>query len=183
MFATELTLVAERERARFSTWYELFPRSTAPRPGEHGTFRDVEARLPYVAGLGFDVLYFPPIHPIGRVRRKGRNNALVAAPEDVGSPWAIGAEEGGHTAILPALGSLADFRRLVGKAKEHGLEIALDIAFQCAPDHPWVREHPDWFRWRPDGTRAVRGEPAEEVPGHLSRSTSRPTTGARSGTL
>jgi starch synthase (maltosyl-transferring) len=151
-FATELVVVAEPERARFSAWYELFPRSTAPRAGAHGTFRDVEARLPYVAALGFDVLYFPPIHPIGRIRRKGRNNALVAAPDDVGSPWAIGAAEGGHTAILPELGSLEDFRRLVAKAREHGLEVALDIAFQCAPDHPWVREHPDWFRSRPDGS-------------------------------
>ncbi|MEO8310079.1 MAG: alpha-1,4-glucan--maltose-1-phosphate maltosyltransferase [Caldimonas sp.] len=152
MFGGELPLVVDRERARFSAWYELFPRSTSPKPGVHGTFRDVEARLPHVAALGFDVLYFPPIHPIGRVKRKGRNNALVAEADDVGSPWAIGADEGGHTAILPALGTPEDFRRLVAKAAELGLEIALDIAFQCAPDHPWVKQHPDWFRKRPDGS-------------------------------
>jgi starch synthase (maltosyl-transferring) len=149
---TELRLVADRERARFSTWYELFPRSTAPEPGRHGTFRDVEARLPAVAAMGFDVLYFPPIHPIGRVQRKGRNNALVTEPGDVGSPWAIGSDEGGHKAILPELGTPEDFRRLVSEAKRHGLEIAMDIAFQCAPDHPYVKAHPAWFRWRPDGT-------------------------------
>jgi starch synthase (maltosyl-transferring) len=148
----ELPLVVERERARFGAWYEMFPRSASPEPGRHGTFRDVEARLPYVARLGFDVLYLPPIHPIGRAQRKGKNNVLVAAADDVGSPWAIGAAEGGHKAILPQLGTLADFRRLVAKAREHELEIALDIAFQCAPDHPYVREHPTWFRRRPDGT-------------------------------
>ncbi|MDQ6680362.1 MAG: DUF3416 domain-containing protein, partial [Pseudomonadota bacterium] len=152
MFGAELPLVVDRERARFSAWYELFPRSTAPKAGVHGTFGDVEARLPYVAGLGFDVLYFPPIHPIGRIKRKGRNNALVADADDVGSPWAIGADEGGHTAILAALGSAGDFRRLVGKAADLGLDIALDIAFQCAPDHPWVKQHPDWFSKRPDGS-------------------------------
>jgi starch synthase (maltosyl-transferring) len=152
LFPIELPLVADRERARFSSWYELFPRSTATEPGRHGTFRDVEARLPYVAGLGFDVLYFPPIHPVGREKRKGRNNALTCEPGDVGSPWAIGAAEGGHTAILPELGTLEDFRRLVASARDHGLEIALDIAFQCAPDHPWVQQHPEWFRTRPDGS-------------------------------
>jgi starch synthase (maltosyl-transferring) len=151
-FPLELPLSVDRERARFSTWYELFPRSAAPEPGRHGTFRDVEARLPYIARMGFDVLYLPPIHPIGRERRKGGNNALVAALEDVGSPWAIGAAEGGHTAIHPALGTLEDFRRLVGAARDHGMEVALDIAFQCAPDHPYVAAHPDWFRKRPDGT-------------------------------
>jgi len=148
----EMPLVVDRERARYSTWYELFPRSTSEVAGAHGSFRDVEARLPYVAGLGFDVLYFPPIHPVGREKRKGPNNALVAGADDVGSPWAIGAAEGGHTDILPELGTLEDFRRLVAQAQQHGLEIALDIAFQCAPDHPWVKAHPDWFRWRPDGT-------------------------------
>lgn len=148
----ELPLVADRERARFSTWYELFPRSASPEPGRHGNFRDVEARLPAIAAMGFDVLYFPPIHPIGRVQRKGRNNALVAEPEDVGSPWAIGSDEGGHKSILPALGSAEDFRQLVAEAQRHGLEIALDMAFQCAPDHPYVKEHPAWFRWRPDCT-------------------------------
>ncbi|AVQ79841.1 MULTISPECIES: alpha-1,4-glucan--maltose-1-phosphate maltosyltransferase [unclassified Variovorax] len=148
----ELPLVADRERARFSTWYELFPRSAGTEPGVHGTFKDVEARLPAIAEMGFDVLYFPPIHPIGRVQRKGPNNKLVSGPEDVGSPWAIGAAEGGHKDILPALGTAQDFRRLLARAADHGLEIALDIAFQCAPDHPYVKAHPEWFRWRPDGT-------------------------------
>ena len=150
--SVSLPLWADRERARYSTWYEMFPRSATREPGRHGTFRDVEARLPYVAELGFDVLYFPPIHPIGRERRKGRDNALVAEPGDVGSPWAIGAAEGGHKSILPELGTAEDFCRLVGKARELGIEIALDIAFQCAPDHPYVKEHPQWFRWRPDGS-------------------------------
>jgi starch synthase (maltosyl-transferring) len=148
----EMPLVADRERARFSAWYELFPRSTAPEAGRHGTLRDCEARLAYVAQLGFDVVYLPPIHPVGREKRKGRNNALAARPDDVGSPWAIGAQEGGHKAVHPALGSLEDFRRLVAKAEGLGLEVALDLAFQCAPDHPYVKAHPQWFRWRPDGT-------------------------------
>jgi starch synthase (maltosyl-transferring) len=151
-FSVELPLTIDRERARFSSWYELFPRSASTEPGRHGTFRDVEARLPYIAGMGFDVLYLPPIHPIGRDKRKGRNNTLAAGPEDVGSPWAIGAAEGGHKHILPALGTPEDFRHLVAEAARHGLEIALDIAFQCAPDHPYVSAHPQWFRWRPDGT-------------------------------
>jgi starch synthase (maltosyl-transferring) len=142
----------DRERARFSTWYELFPRSCSPEAGRHGTFEDVDERLDDIARMGFDVLYLPPIHPIGREKRKGRNNATVAQPGDVGSPWAIGAKEGGHTAILPALGTHADFRHLVMAARARGMEIALDIAFQCAPDHPWVAEHPEWFRTRPDGT-------------------------------
>jgi len=149
---TEFPLVVDRVRARFSTWYEMFPRSCGPEPGVHGTLSDCAARLDYVAQMGFDVLYLPPIHPIGRERRKGPNNALALAPGDVGSPWAIGAAEGGHTALHPALGTLEDFRRLVTGARERGLEVALDIAFQCAPDHPYVREHPQWFRWRPDGT-------------------------------
>jgi starch synthase (maltosyl-transferring) len=147
-----LPLTVERPCARFSSWYEFFPRSASSDPKRHGTFADCEARLPYVQRLGFDVLYFPPIHPIGRERRKGRNNTLDAASDDVGSPWAIGAREGGHDAILSELGSLQDFRRLVSKAAEHGIEIALDIAFQCAPDHPWVREQPQWFRKRADGS-------------------------------
>ena len=149
---TEFPLVVDPERARFSTWYELFPRSTAATPGAHGTFRDVEARLPYVAELGFDVLYFPPIHPVGREKRKGKNNSLAPTAEDVGSPWAIGAREGGHKSLHPQLGTLDDFRRVVARAREFGIEVALDIAFQCAPDHPYVKEHPAWFRWRPDGT-------------------------------
>ncbi|RZL67896.1 MAG: alpha-1,4-glucan--maltose-1-phosphate maltosyltransferase [Variovorax sp.] len=149
--SAELPLIVDRERARFSSWYELFPRSTGAA-GQHGTLRDVEKRLPAIAEMGFDVLYFPPIHPIGRIDRKGKNNALVTEPDDVGSPWAIGAAEGGHKDILPELGTMADFRHLVQAAQGHGLEIALDIAFQCAPDHPYVKEHPGWFRWRPDGT-------------------------------
>ena len=148
----DMPLVVDRERARFSTWYELFPRSAAAEPGRHGTLRDVEKRLDYVAGMGFDVLYLPPIHPIGREKRKGRNNAVSAQPGDVGSPWAIGAAEGGHTAILPELGTIGDFRSLAAAAKARGMELALDIAFQCAPDHPWVKSHPQWFRWRPDGS-------------------------------
>ncbi len=147
-----LGVTVDDERARFSTWYEMFPRSCSPVPGKHGTFKDCEAWLPRLAAMGFDVLYFPPIHPIGRVNRKGKNNTLTPTPDDVGSPWAIGAAEGGHKDILPALGTLEDFRRLVQKAKEHGIEVALDIALQCAPDHPYVKQHPDWFRWRPDGT-------------------------------
>jgi starch synthase (maltosyl-transferring) len=147
-----LELVADRKRAGFSSWYELFPRSAGARPGHHGTFRDVEARLRYLAEMGFDVLYFPPIHPIGRINRKGANNALVARPEDVGSPWAIGSAEGGHKDILPQLGTLDDFRQLLAKGRELGIEVALDIAFQCAPDHPYVTAHPQWFRHRPDGS-------------------------------
>jgi starch synthase (maltosyl-transferring) len=145
-------LRVDRERARFSAWYELFPRSASDEPGRHGTFDDVVARLPYVADLGFDVLYLPPIHPIGRTHRKGRNNSVVAEPGDVGSPWAIGAEEGGHDAIHPDLGTIDDLRKLVAACQDHGLELAMDIAFQCAPDHPWVSEHPEWFKARPDGT-------------------------------
>ena len=155
VYKRELAVVVDRERARFSSWYEMFPRSAGPkdRPeGKHGTFRDCEARLPYVAEMGFDVLYLPPIHPIGRAFRKGRNNALQAQPDDVGSPWAIGAEEGGHKSILPELGTLEDFRRFVEKAAGYGIEIALDVAFQTSPDHPYVKEHPEWFRKRPDGT-------------------------------
>jgi starch synthase (maltosyl-transferring) len=149
--APELGVVVDRERARFGAWYELFPRSAATEPGRHGTFRDVEDRLADVAGMGFDVLYLPPIHPIGRNFRKGPNNSTVARPGDPGSPWAIGAAEGGHTAIHPELGTLEDFRHLVARAAEHGIELALDIAFQCAPDHPYATQHPEWFRRRPDG--------------------------------
>ncbi|HRD65998.1 MAG TPA: alpha-1,4-glucan--maltose-1-phosphate maltosyltransferase [Candidatus Competibacter sp.] len=151
-YGKELGVIVDDERARFSTWYEMFPRSCSPVPGKHGTFKDCEVWLPRLVAMGFDVLYFPPIHPVGRVNRKGKNNTLTPNPDDVGSPWAIGAAEGGHKDILPELGTLEDFRRLVQKAKEHGIEIALDIALQCAPDHPYVKQHPDWFRWRPDGT-------------------------------
>lgn len=150
-YGRELEIVVDRERARFSSWYELFPRSTGG-DGAHGTFADVERLLPYIAGMGFDVLYLPPIHPIGHAFRKGRNNSVNAEAGDPGSPWAIGAAEGGHTSILPQLGSLDDFRHLIGAAADHGLEMALDIAFQTSPDHPYVVEHPEWFRWRPDNT-------------------------------
>jgi len=150
--AAPLPVQVDREKARFSTWYELFPRSASPDPDRHGTFKDVEARLPYVVGMGFDVLYLPPIHPIGESFRKGRNNALRAEPDDVGSPWAIGGKEGGHKSIHPALGTLDDFRALVKAGRDQGVEIAIDIAFQCSPDHPYVREHPEWFKKRPDGS-------------------------------
>jgi starch synthase (maltosyl-transferring) len=157
-----LELVIDAERARFSAWYELFPRSLGPA-GEHGTFDDVIDHLPYVADLGFDVLYLPPIHPIGRTHRKGKNNARTAARDDVGSPWAIGAEEGGHTAIHPELGTLKDFQRLVTVAREeYGIEVALDIAFQASPDHPWVTAHPEWFRHRPDGSIAYAENPPKK---------------------
>jgi len=142
----------DRERALVSAWYELFPRSMSFDADRHGTFDDVIARLPYVRDLGFDVLYFPPIHPIGRSHRKGRNNTLTPAPDDPGSPYAIGSEEGGHDAIHPELGTFEDFARLVAAARDHGLEIALDFAIQCSPDHPWIKQHPEWFDWRPDGT-------------------------------
>jgi len=148
----ELRVTVDREKAGFSAWYEMFPRSTAMEPKRHGTFRDCEARLDYVQRLGFDVLYLPPIHPIGSSFRKGRNNSTTAGPGDVGSPWAIGAAEGGHTAILPELGTFEDFQHLRAAAAEKGIELALDIAFQCSPDHPWVTEHPAWFKHRADGT-------------------------------
>jgi len=151
-YPCEFPVAVDRDKARFSTWYELFPRSCASVPGQHGTFKDCEARLAYIAGMGFDVLYLPPIHPIGQTHRKGRNNAPVATPTDPGSPWAIGSVAGGHTAVHPQLGTLDDVRRLIAKAQEYGIEIALDLALQCSPDHPYVREHPEWFRWRPDGT-------------------------------
>ncbi len=147
-----LRIWVDRLRAAFSAWYELMPRSQSGDPKRHGTFDDVIGHLPYIRALGFDVLYMPPIHPIGRVNRKGRNNTLTPAPNDPGSPYAIGSPEGGHDAIHPELGSFADFARLVDAAAEHGLEIALDFAIQCAPDHPWIKEHPEWFDWRPDGT-------------------------------
>lgn len=143
---------ADRLLASFSAWYELMPRSQTDDPARHGTFDDVIARLPYVRDLGFDVLYFPPIHPIGRTNRKGRNNTLTPGPDDPGSPYAIGSAKGGHDAIHPELGTLEDFDRLVRAAADHGLEIALDFAIQCSPDHPWIKEHPEWFDWRPDGT-------------------------------
>jgi starch synthase (maltosyl-transferring) len=146
-----LEVVVDPVKARFSSWYEMFPRSVRG-DGRHATFADVVERLPYVQQMGFDVLYFPPVHPIGTTARKGKNNAVSAQPGDVGSPWAIGAKDGGHKAILADLGSLQEFRGLVREAKKRDIDIALDIAFQCSPDHPYVREHPEWFRARPDGT-------------------------------
>ena len=148
----ELTIVVDRIKALFSTWYELFPRSCSSEAGKHGTLQDCERFLPEVARMGFDTLYLPPIHPIGKTNRKGKDNILKAHPEDVGSPWAIGSEEGGHKAVHPQLGTLEDFKRLINKAKDYGIEIAMDLAFQCSPDHPYMKEHPEWFRWRPDGT-------------------------------
>lgn len=166
-YEPELPLWVDRERARFSAWYELFPRSTAEVPGVHGTFADVERHLPEIAAMGFDILYFPPIHPIGRAFRKGPENSTISKPGDPGSPWAIGdrsirsdpsdpnrikEDDGGHKSILPELGTYADFDSLVKATKAHGMEIALDIAFQCSPDHPWVTQHPTWFNIRPDGS-------------------------------
>lgn len=148
----ELGVIVDRERARFAAWYEMFPRSLAREAGRHGTLRDAAERLPALAALGFDVVYLPPIHPIGHTHRKGPNDAPTAGPDDPGSPWAIGSAAGGHDAIEPALGTLADFDHLVATAARHGLEIALDFAPHCSPDHPWIREHPHWFRHRPDGT-------------------------------
>ncbi len=146
-----LRVDVDRKRAAFSAWYEMFPRSASPEPGRHGTLRDVISRLPYIARMGFDVLYLPPVHPIGVTHRKGRNNATSAAPGDPGSPWAIGGAAGGHKALHPDLGTLDDFRALVGETGKVGMEVALDLAFQCSPDHPYVKEHPQWFRFRPDG--------------------------------
>ncbi|HVT01972.1 MAG TPA: maltotransferase domain-containing protein [Thermoanaerobaculia bacterium] len=151
-YARVLIVEVERTKARFSTWYELFPRSASPLAGKHGTFRDVERLLPRISRMGFDVLYLPPIHPIGRTFRKGKNNAPIAEEDDVGSPWAIGAAEGGHTAIHPELGTLNDFRRLLKSASSLNIEVAMDIAFQSSPDHPAVTRHPEWFRKLPDGS-------------------------------
>jgi len=148
----EYALRVDRERARSGAWYELFPRSASPQRGRPGTLRDVESLVPDLADRGFDVLYLPPIHPIGRTARKGADNAATAAPGDPGVPWAIGSAEGGHTAVHPELGTVEDVERLVEALERHGMELALDLAFQVSPDHPWVREHPDWFRRRPDGS-------------------------------
>lgn len=148
----KLRVVVDRKRAGFSAWYEMFPRSCSAIPGSHGTFRDCLNWIPEIAEMGFNILYFPPIHPIGKTHRKGKNNSIVAEPDAPGCPWAIGSEEGGHTAIHPQLGSLEDFQEVISKAQEYGMEIALDLAFQCSPDHPYIKEHPEWFRWRVDGT-------------------------------
>lgn len=150
--SAEYEIVVEHKKALFSTWYEFFPRSSSLQPGMHGTFNDCIRLLPRIASMGFDVLYFPPIHPIGKINRKGKNNSVRALPDEPGSPWAIGSEEGGHKAILPDLGTLDDFKRLIAEARKHKIDLAMDIAFQCAPDHPYVKQHPEWFRQRPDGT-------------------------------
>ncbi len=147
-----LVVEVERKKALFSSWYEFFPRSTSPEPGRPGTFKDAERILPRVAQMGFDIVYLPPVHPIGRSFRKGRNNSVTSQPGEPGSPWAIGATEGGHKAVSPELGTMEDFVEFVRKANDLGIEIAIDLALQCAPDHPYVREHPQWFKWRPDGT-------------------------------
>tara|TARA_B100000809_G_scaffold3549_1_gene3853 strand:- start:58888 stop:60825 length:1938 start_codon:yes stop_codon:yes gene_type:complete len=148
----EYKVYVDRKKARFSTWYEFFPRSASEQEGKHGTFNDCHRLLPRVAQMGFDTLYFPPVHPIGEVNRKGKNNTTVAKEGDVGSTWGIGSKHGGHKDLHPELGSLEDFKNLVSRAKELGIEVAMDYALQAAPDHPWVDEHPDWFKWRPDGT-------------------------------
>jgi starch synthase (maltosyl-transferring) len=151
-YLRELRIYVDREKAGFSSWYCFFPRSASPVDGKHGTFKDCEALLPRIAEMGFDVLYFPPIHPIGDTFRKGKNNTVNALPGDDGVPYAIGSKDGGHKDILKDLGTLADFKHLVKEAAAHGLEIALDFAIQCSPDHPYVKKHPKWFKWRPDGT-------------------------------
>ena len=162
------TIWVDREQASFSAWYELFPRSEGAeiaedgRPVRHGTFKDATRRLPQIAEMGFDVVYLAPIHPIGKVNRKGRNNTLLPGPEDVGSPWAIGSEEGGHDAVHPQLGTIEDFDDFVARTRELGMEVALDLALQCAPDHPWVAEHPEWFTTRPDGSIAYAENPPKK---------------------
>ena len=151
-YPRNLQVKVERKRALFSAWYEFFPRSTSENPGEHGTFKSSERILPEIAKMGFDVIYLPPVHPIGTSHRKGINNATDAQPGDPGSPWAIGSKEGGHKAIHPELGTIDDFTSFVKKAESNGIEVAIDFAIQCSPDHPYVKEHPQWFKWRPDGT-------------------------------
>jgi starch synthase (maltosyl-transferring) len=151
-YKRELCVTVERKKALFSTWYEVFPRSCAADGREHGTFKDCEKILPDIAEMGFDVVYLPPIHPIGKSNRKGKNNLASEEAGDPGSPWAIGSKEGGHKAIHPELGKMADLKRFMERAKKLGLDVAIDLAFQCSPDHPWVKEHPEWFKWRPDGT-------------------------------
>ena len=158
----ELQVYVDRDKANFSTWYEFFPRSSSPVNGKHGTFSDCERLLPKIAGMGFDVLYFPPIHPIGEVNRKGKNNATNAEEGDSGVPWAIGSRLGGHKEIHPELGTEEDLKNLINKAKEFDLEIALDLAFQAAPDHPYISSNPEWFRKRPDGTMQYAENPPKK---------------------
>src|SRR5882762_7859133 len=148
----EHPVVVESSKTNFSSWYEFFPRSSSLVAGKHGTFQDCLKLLPRIASMGFDVLYFPPIHPIGKVNRKGKNNNVRAMKGEPGSPWAIGSDEGGHKSILSSLGTLEDFKKLIAEAKKSGIDIAMDIAFQCAPDHPYVKDHPSWFKLRPDGS-------------------------------
>lgn len=148
----EITIQVEHTKANYSAWYEFFPRSASLESGKHGTFADCIRLLPRISAMGFDVLYFPPIHPIGKINRKGKNNNVKSLPGEPGSPWAIGSDEGGHKSVLPALGTLSDFKKLVDEAKKQGIDVAMDIAFQCAPDHPYVSEHPEWFKQRPDGS-------------------------------
>ena len=161
-FEKEYEVTVDRERANFSSWYEVFPRSLNPDGDQHGTFTDTINFLPYVEEMGFNVLYLPPIHPIGETNRKGKNNNVKAEPGEPGSPWAIGGKEGGHKAIHPELGTMEDFQELIEKAKEKGIEIAMDVAFQCSPDHPWVKEHPQWFKHRPDGTLQYAENPPKK---------------------
>lgn len=174
----EQKIFVTRKKALFSTWYELFPRSCSGSTSKHGTFSDVIALLPRLARMGFDVLYLPPIHPIGRTKRKGKNNSLTALPEDPGSPWAVGAVEGGHDAIHPELGTLADFEKLVSKALDSGIEVALDIALQCSPDHPYLEKHPEWFLKRPDGTYQYAENPPKKyediIPFHFTEENREP---------
>ncbi|MGW2643298.1 alpha-1,4-glucan--maltose-1-phosphate maltosyltransferase, partial [Streptomyces sp. NPDC001348] len=157
-----LALLVERERALYGSWYEFFPRSEGTPEQPHGTFRSAARRLDAIAAMGFDVVYLPPIHPIGHTFRKGRNNTLTPGPDDVGVPWAIGSAEGGHDAVHPALGTIEDFDRFVARAGELGLEVALDFALQCSPDHPWVDKHPEWFHHRADGTIAYAENPPKK---------------------
>ncbi|HEV7440495.1 MAG TPA: maltotransferase domain-containing protein [Methylobacterium sp.] len=161
-YPVNIPVIADRLAARFSAWYEIFPRSQSGDPNRHGTFDDVIRRLPEIRELGFDVLYFTPIHPIGRTNRKGKNNTLKAEPGDVGSVYAVGSDEGGHEAVHPDLGTLADFERLVAASHAYGMEIALDFAIQCSPDHPWIKNHPEWFEWRPDGTLRFAENPPKK---------------------
>ena len=164
-FPVQYQVIVERKRALYSSWYEVFPRSCSAREGVSGTFRDCERRLPLISQMGFDVLYLPPVHPIGLSNRKGKNNSLVAEEGDPGSPWAIGSEYGGHKAIEPSLGTVEDFVDLINAATSYGIEIAMDLAFQCSPDHPYIKSNPEWFKTRPDGTIQYAENPLK-IPGY-----------------
>lgn len=180
-YPVTLPVIADRLAARFSAWYEIFPRSQSMDVNRHGTFDDVIRRLPEIRELGFDVLYFTPIHPVGRTNRKGKNNTLTAEPGDVGSVYAVGAAEGGHEAVHPDLGTLQDFERLVAASHAYGMEIALDFAIQCSPDHPWIKNHPEWFEWRPDGTLKFAENPRRSTrTSRTSTSTAAPCPGCGS---